>query len=167
MSLLESLQKDMIAAMKAKDKVKLGTIRMLKAAVVNEQIEVGHDLSSDEEIAVLSRELKQRKDSLEEFKNAGRDEAVQNLKNEINTAMERRSMRKSGLTQPRRAVKPAPVPRPPSFVPSSHRPTRAKPQKNNVRPYSARVWAALWSATLHKRRQIFSAVSCYFVIAAK
>lgn len=56
---------------------------MLKAAVVNEQIEVGHDLSSDEEIAVLSRELKQRKDSLEEFKNAGRDEAVQNLKNEI------------------------------------------------------------------------------------
>lgn len=83
MSLLESLQKDMIAAMKAKDKVKLGTIRTLKAAVVNEQIEVGHDLSSDEEIAVLSRELKQRKDSLEEFKNAGRDEAVQNLKNEI------------------------------------------------------------------------------------
>lgn len=83
MSLLESLQKDMIAAMKAKDKVELGTIRMLKAAVVNEQIEVGHDLSSDEEIAVLSRELKQRKDSLEEFKNAGRDEAVQNLKNEI------------------------------------------------------------------------------------
>lgn len=83
MSLLESLQKDMIAAMKAKDKVKLGTIRMLKAAVVNEQIEVGHALSSDEEIAVLSRELKQRKDSLEEFKNAGRDEAVQNLKNEI------------------------------------------------------------------------------------
>ena len=73
----------MIAAMKAKDKVKLVTIRMLKAAVVNEQIEVGHDLSSDEEIAVLSRELKQRKDSLEEFKNAGRDEAVQNLKNEI------------------------------------------------------------------------------------
>nr|WP_191990212.1 GatB/YqeY domain-containing protein [Ligilactobacillus salivarius] len=77
------MQKDMIAAMKAKDKVKLGTIRMLKAAVVNKQIEVGHDLSSDEEIAVLSRELKQRKDSLEEFKNAGRDEAVQNLKNEI------------------------------------------------------------------------------------
>ena len=83
MSLLVSLQKVMIAAMKSKDKVKLGTIRMLKDAVVNEQIEVGHDLSSDEEIAVLSRELKQRKDSLEEFKNAGRDEAVQNLKNEI------------------------------------------------------------------------------------
>ena len=64
-------------------------------------------------------------------------------------------MRKRGLTQPRRAVKPAPVPRLPSFVPSSHRPTRAKAGKNNVRPYSARVWAALWSATLRKRRQIF------------
>ena len=76
-------------------------------------------------------------------------------------------MRKRGLTQPRRAVKPAPVPRPPFFVPPSHRPTRAKAEKNNVRPHSARVWAALWSATLRKRRQIFSAVSCYFAIPAK
>ncbi|MEY8661450.1 GatB/YqeY domain-containing protein [Ligilactobacillus faecis] len=83
MSLLDSLQKDMVAAMKAKDKDRLGTVRMLKAAVTNEQINVGHDLTSDEEISVLSRELKQRKDSLEEFKAAGRSEAVQKLEEEI------------------------------------------------------------------------------------
>ncbi|MDO4598082.1 MAG: GatB/YqeY domain-containing protein [Ligilactobacillus agilis] len=83
MSLLESLQKDMVAAMKAKDKVKLSTVRMLKAAVTNEQINVGHDLTSDEEVSVLSRELKQRKDSLEEFKAAGRDQAVADLEAEI------------------------------------------------------------------------------------
>ena len=73
MSLLDSLQKDMVAAMKAKDKGRLATVRMLKAAVTNEQINVGHDLTPDEEVSVLSRELKQRKDSLEEFKAAGRD----------------------------------------------------------------------------------------------
>ena len=83
MSLLESLQKDMVAAMKAKDKTKLSTVRMLKAAVTNEQISVGHDLTSDEEVSVLSRELKQRKDSLEEFKAAGRDQAVADLEAEI------------------------------------------------------------------------------------
>ena len=83
MSLLDSLQKDMVAAMKAKDKGRLATVRMLKAAVTNEQINVGHDLAPDEEVSVLSRELKQRKDSLEEFKAAGRDEAVQKLEEEI------------------------------------------------------------------------------------
>lgn len=83
MSLLNSLQKDMVAAMKAKDKARLSTVRMLKAAVQNEQISLGHDLSADEEISVLSRELKQRKDSLAEFKAAGRDEAVQKLEAEI------------------------------------------------------------------------------------
>ena len=73
----------MIAAMKAKDKATLSTVRMLKAAVANEKISLGHDLSSDEEISVLSRELKQRKDSLKEYEDAGRDEDVAELKNEI------------------------------------------------------------------------------------
>ena len=79
MSLADSLQKDMIAEMKAKDKDKLSTVRMLKAAVANEKINAGHDLSPEEEIAVLSRGLKQRKDSLEEFKNACREDSVKQL----------------------------------------------------------------------------------------
>ena len=75
-------------------------------------------------------------------------------------------MRKRGLTQPRRAVKPAPVSRPSSFVP---RPT-ARPEQSRKKTMSAHApqrRAALWSATLRKRRQIFSAVSCYFAIPAK
>lgn len=68
MSLLDSLQKDMVAAMKAKDKNRLKTVRMLKAAIQNEQISVGHDLTPDEEVGVLSRELKQRKDLLKNRK---------------------------------------------------------------------------------------------------
>ncbi len=55
MSLLDSLQKDMVAAMKAKDRNRLKTVRMLKAAVQNEQISVGYDLTPDEEVGVLSQ----------------------------------------------------------------------------------------------------------------
>lgn len=77
MSLLATLKSDMIKAMKARDKDTLSVVRMLKAAVQNEQIELGHDLTPDEEIGVLNREYKQRKESLAEFKKAGRDDLIQ------------------------------------------------------------------------------------------
>ena len=83
MSLLDSLNKDMVAAMKSHDKATLRTVRMLKAAVANEKINLGHDLTPDEELAVLSRELKQRKDSIKEYEEAGRDDTVAQLKQEI------------------------------------------------------------------------------------
>ncbi|KRL04309.1 GatB/YqeY domain-containing protein [Liquorilactobacillus oeni] len=83
MSLLDSLNSDLKIAMKAHDKETLSTVRMLKAAVMNEQIKVGQTLTSDEEVSVLSRELKQRKDSLTEFSQAGRDDLVSGLKKEI------------------------------------------------------------------------------------
>ena len=70
MSLLQQLTSDMVTAMKKRDKETLNVVRMLKAAVQNEQIELGHDLDSNEELAVVSREYKQRKESLEEFDNA-------------------------------------------------------------------------------------------------
>ena len=77
MSLLETLKSDMIKAMKARDKDTLSVVRMLKAAVQNEQIELGHDLTPNEEISVLNREYKQRKESLAEFKKAGRDDLIE------------------------------------------------------------------------------------------
>ena len=83
MSLLDTLQKDMISAMKARDKEKLSTVRMLKAAATNKRIDLGHDLTPDDEVSVLSHELKQRKDSLEEFKAADRPDTVAQLENEI------------------------------------------------------------------------------------
>ncbi|KXU04655.1 Transamidase GatB domain protein [Weissella sp. DD23] len=68
MSLLEQLTSDMKEAMKAKDKVTLGVVRMVKASVSNEQIKLGHDLTADEELAVLSREMKQRVEEMESYK---------------------------------------------------------------------------------------------------
>ncbi|AUJ29879.1 MAG: GatB/YqeY domain-containing protein [Liquorilactobacillus hordei] len=83
MSLLDSLNNDLKTAMKAHDKETLSTVRMLKAAVTNEQIKVGHTLTSDEEVSVLSRELKQRKDSVDEFTSADRTDLVPALEKEI------------------------------------------------------------------------------------
>ena len=83
MSLIDTLNGDLKAAMKARDKQALSVIRMLKSALMNEQINVGHDLTADEEVSVLSRELKQRRESLSEFENAGRQDLVDGVKAEI------------------------------------------------------------------------------------
>ena len=73
----------MVLAMKNRDKETLNVVRMLKAAVQNEQIELGHDLSTNEEITVMAREYKQRKESLEEFEKAGREDLINQAKNEL------------------------------------------------------------------------------------
>ncbi|WP_125706775.1 GatB/YqeY domain-containing protein [Lacticaseibacillus porcinae] len=83
MALINELQAQMKTAMKAKDKETLSVVRMLKAAVQNKQISLGHDLTEDDEKSVLATELKQRKDSLAEFKAAGRDDLVAQLEGEI------------------------------------------------------------------------------------
>lgn len=83
MSLLERLNNDMKQAMKNKEKDKLSVIRMLKAALQNEELKQRHELTDEDELTVLSRELKQRKDSLEEFANADRTDLVDKVRIEI------------------------------------------------------------------------------------
>ncbi|AXN37569.1 GatB/YqeY domain-containing protein [Peribacillus butanolivorans] len=83
MSLLERLNNDMKQAMKNKEKDKLSVIRMLKASIQNEALKLRQDLTDDEELTVLSRELKQRKDSLQEFENAGRSDLVDKVRTEL------------------------------------------------------------------------------------
>lgn len=83
MSFLDQLTQDMKEAMKQKDKERLSVIRMLKASLQNESIKLGKDLSDDEALTVLSRELKQRNDSLQEFEQAGREDLAEKTKSEI------------------------------------------------------------------------------------
>ncbi|MCA1031801.1 GatB/YqeY domain-containing protein [Bacillus timonensis] len=84
MSLLERLNSDMKQAMKNKEKDKLSVIRMVKSSLQNEGIKLGNsELTEEEELTVLSRELKQRKDSLHEFKNAGREDLVDKIQSEL------------------------------------------------------------------------------------
>lgn len=83
MSLLGQLNQDMKDAMRAKDKARLSVIRMVKAAIQNESIKKGNELDSEEELTVLSREFKQRKESLGEFESAGREDLVAGLNVEL------------------------------------------------------------------------------------
>jgi len=83
MSLLERLNADMKQAMKNKEKDKLTVIRMIKASLQNEAIKMGQELSEDQELTVLSREVKQRKDSLHEFDKAGREDLVEKIRTEL------------------------------------------------------------------------------------
>jgi uncharacterized protein len=82
-TLLSTLNDDMKTAMKAKDKETLQVIRMLKASIQNEQIKKGADLNEEEELTVLSREMKQRRDSLTEFEKADRTDLAEKVKGEI------------------------------------------------------------------------------------
>ena len=83
MSLSEQIMSDMKEAMKARDKVKLNTVRMIKSALMNEKIKAGHDLTPEEELTVLSREKKQREESIEEFAKANRNDLVAETKKEL------------------------------------------------------------------------------------
>ncbi|MGM0880648.1 MAG: GatB/YqeY domain-containing protein [Bacillota bacterium] len=83
MNLSERLTDDMKQAMKNQDKFKLSVIRMMRASVKNLEIDLKRPLDDNELLEILSREVKQRKDSLQEFKKAGRDDLVADLVVEI------------------------------------------------------------------------------------
>ena len=83
MSLAKTLTKDMIAAMKAKDHQSLSVIRQLKSDLTNKKIAVGHELSSNEEIAVVTHEVKQHRESIAAFKKGGRDDLVKQQQAEL------------------------------------------------------------------------------------
>ena len=83
MSLDQTLLNDMKQAMKNKDKETVSVIRMLRSALQNEAIKKSGSLSEEDELAVLSRELKQRKDSLQAFDKADRHDLVEKLEFEI------------------------------------------------------------------------------------
>ncbi|MFD1952631.1 GatB/YqeY domain-containing protein [Paenibacillus thailandensis] len=83
MNLSERLNDDMKQAMKNQDKFKLATIRMVRASIKNLEIDLKRPLDDNEVLDILSREIKQRKDSLQEFEKAGRDDLVTALRAEI------------------------------------------------------------------------------------
>ena len=83
MSLKETLNNDIKTAMKAKDKETLAVLRMIKTAVQAAEIDKKEELNPEEELTILAREAKQRRESLAEFVKAGRDELVAKTEAEI------------------------------------------------------------------------------------
>ena len=83
MALQQTIISDMTSAMKNQDKFTLSVLRMLKSALQLEQINKKHDLSDEEVIAVIKKQVKMRKDSITEFTKYGKDEEVANLNKEV------------------------------------------------------------------------------------
>lgn len=74
--LRDTIAEDLTAAMKARDQVRVATLRMLIAAVKNAKVERMHELEDDEVIDVAAREAKRRKESIEAFRAGGREDLV-------------------------------------------------------------------------------------------
>src|SRR5437588_6118764 len=74
MSLTEQIQKDIVAAMRSRDELRLSTLRMVKSALENKRIEKRAPLDEKEAQQILSTLIKQRRDSIEQFQKGGRQE---------------------------------------------------------------------------------------------
>ena len=85
MSLKDKLTEDMKQAMKDKEagKLRLSVIRMLRAAIKNVEIDTKAELAEEDVIAIVAKEVKMRRDSMEEFKKGQRDDLVAQLEQEI------------------------------------------------------------------------------------
>ena len=79
----EKIANDLKATMKSGDKFKLSVLRMLKSALQLESISKKHELSDDEVMSVVKKQVKTRKDSIEEFKKYNKIEEVEKLEQEI------------------------------------------------------------------------------------
>lgn len=83
MSLVEKINNDLKEAMKSKDSFRLGVIRMVKGAMQLEKPNPREELTDDDVIKVISKQIKMRKESIIQFEEAGRDDLVEQNKKEI------------------------------------------------------------------------------------
>ena len=74
---------DLKSAMKAQDKLKLSVIRMVKSSIQMEELNKKRELTDEEVIDVISKQIKTRKDSINEFTKGGRDDLVESTSKEI------------------------------------------------------------------------------------
>ena len=83
MSLKEQITEDMKAAMRAKDTVKLGTIRLLTAAMKQKEVDERIELTDTHILAIIEKMIKQRKDSITQFEAGGRQDLADAEKAEV------------------------------------------------------------------------------------
>ena len=83
MTLTEKVNADIAAAMKAKNAARLSALRMMKAAIMNKEVEKGRSLDDGEVVQVVTSLVKQRRDSIEQFSKGGRTDLVDKESAEI------------------------------------------------------------------------------------
>src|SRR5678815_5287942 len=83
MSLQDKIQSDIAESMRTKDSLKLGVLRMMKAALMNKKVEKMKTLEEPEVLSVLNSLVKQRKDSVDQFRKGGREDLATKEESEI------------------------------------------------------------------------------------
>jgi hypothetical protein len=83
MSIAEKVEKDLVAALKAQETLKLSVLRMTKAALMNKKVELGKAVDDTEALAVLRTLAKQRRESVEAFRKGGRNDLAEKEEAEI------------------------------------------------------------------------------------
>ena len=83
MPIVEKVEKDLVAALKAQETLKLSVLRMMKAALMNKKVELGKTVDDPEALAVLRTLAKQRRESVEAFRKGGRDDLADKEEAEI------------------------------------------------------------------------------------
>lgn len=83
MALIEQIQKDLIEAMKARDELRSSVLRMVKTALKLKEVEKTHPLEDAESTQVLQTLVKQRRDSIDQFRKGGRDDLADKEAREI------------------------------------------------------------------------------------
>ncbi|MFA5529070.1 MAG: GatB/YqeY domain-containing protein [Thiohalomonadaceae bacterium] len=87
-SLKQRIDEEIKAAMRAKDKDRLGTLRLVAAAIKQREVDERITLDDSQVLAVLDKMLKQRRDSIEQYRNAGREELAQREEFEVKVIQE-------------------------------------------------------------------------------
>lgn len=89
MTVYDQLNADLKEAMKAHDKIRLGVIRGIKAQIMNAEVEsADHKLTEDQVSSIVMKEIKQQKESIEEFKKGNRDDLVKDQEAKLKIAEE-------------------------------------------------------------------------------
>ncbi len=83
MPIVEQVEKDLVAALKAQETLKLSVLRMMKAALMNKRVEHGKPVEDPEALAVLRTLAKQRRESVEAFRKGGREDLASQEEAEI------------------------------------------------------------------------------------
>ena len=86
--LLETIDQKIITAMKAKDEVTLSTLRLLKSAVKNKQIELGGTISDEQILTIITQEIKKRKETIDLYVSGSRPEKIPETEKEITVLQE-------------------------------------------------------------------------------
>jgi hypothetical protein len=87
MKLLEKIKNDLVSAMKSKNEAETDILQMLVAALKNEKIAKGDELSEEEEIKTIFKESKKVKDSIEQYKKADREDLVKREREQLKIIM--------------------------------------------------------------------------------